>query len=115
MVAMDYADAGTEDKDEGAVKLLVGRERHTGHTFCHLVTCKGTGDERIVGKVMQSIAETGCTDVVLKTDGEPALIQVQEAVVGKRGHRAIPDNPPACETIPPTTIMHANAAMTHDE
>ena len=33
--------------------------------------------------------------MVLKTDGEPAIVQVQEAVIGKRQHPTVPENPPA--------------------
>eukprot|EP00974_Lingulodinium_polyedra_P071951 6963391-Lingulodinium_polyedra.AAC.1 len=53
------------------------------------------GDDRIVGKVIESIKETGNTKMILKTDGEPALAQVQEAIIAQRGHATIPENPPA--------------------
>ena len=87
-IAMDYCDIGDR-------KLLVGRENITGHIFCHLVKCKGTGDENIVNKVIKSINNTGNTKIVLKTDGEPAIIQVQEKVIAERQHPTVPKNPPA--------------------
>jgi hypothetical protein len=37
----------------------------------------------------------GRTDIILKGDGEPALVQVQEAVVNKRSGNTVPRNPPA--------------------
>ena len=94
-MAMDYAETGEKlDKSDGR-KLLCGRERWTRWTFCHLVTCKGLGDSRIVGKVTRSMAETGFTKMGLKGDGEPALVQVQEAVKIRRQHETILENPPA--------------------
>ena len=33
--------------------------------------------------------------MLLKTDGEPALIQVQDVVIDKRGSSTVPQNPPA--------------------
>ena len=40
--------------------------------------CKGLGDDRIVDKMMRSISDTGNSKIVLKNDGEPALVQVQD-------------------------------------
>ena len=66
-ISMDYAEIGNDQEEGEARKLLVGRDRQSKFTFCHLVKCKGTGDERIVKKVMESIRETGSTKMVLKT------------------------------------------------
>ncbi len=57
--------------------------------------CKGTGDDKITEKVIRSIEEMGHTDIELKTDGEPALVDVQNQTVQKRKQRTIPINPPA--------------------
>ena len=94
-VSMDYAEIGEEGTEGAARKLLVGKDHDTGHHFSHLVKCKGLGDERIVDKVIGSIKETGNTKIRLKTDGEPALVQVQERIAEKRGQATIPENPPA--------------------
>ena len=87
-VAMDYCEVG--DK-----KLLVGKENKTKSVFSHLCQCKGLGDERIVDKVMKSISDTGNTKIILKTDGEPALVQVQDKIISVRTQPTIPENPPA--------------------
>ena len=76
-------------------KLLIGRDRHTKFTFCHLVECKGTSDKHVVEKVLKSIAETGNTRMILKTDGESAIIQLQEEIAQKRKHETLIENPPA--------------------
>ena len=94
-VAMDYAETGEKLDKSDMRKLLIGRERWTKHTFGHLVGCKGLGDERIVNKVVKSMGETGFTKMTLKGDGEPALVQVQEAVKDNRQHETILENPPA--------------------
>ena len=52
-ISMDYAEIGNDQEEGEARKLLVGRDRQSKFTFCHLVKCKGTGDERIVKKVLQ--------------------------------------------------------------
>ena len=67
----------------GDMKFLVGRK------------CKGLGDDRLVDKIMRSISDTVNTKIVLKTDGESALVQVQERVISVRTHPTIPENPPA--------------------
>ena len=92
---MDYAEIGEEGTEGAARKLLVGKDHDTGHHFSHLVKCKGLGDECIVDKVIESIKETGNTNIRLKTDGEPALVQVQERIAEKRGQATIPEDPPA--------------------
>ena len=94
-MAMDYAETGEKADKSDERKLLCGRERWTKWTFCHLVTCKGLGDNRIVGKVARTMGETGFTKMELKGDGEPALVQVQEAVKVRRQQETIVTNPPA--------------------
>ena len=81
------SEVGNHQEEGEARKLLVGRDRQSKFTFCHLVKCKGTGDERIVKKVLQSIRETGNTKMVLKTDGELATVQLQEQIITEREHK----------------------------
>ena len=95
-VAMDYAEIGDEECErDQARKLLIGRAKPSGSIFAHLVSQKGLGDDKIVGKICNSLKEFGITSVGLKTDGEPALVQVQEAVISQRQHSTLPINPPA--------------------
>ena len=94
-ISIDYAEVGNGEEREDTRKLLVGHDRWTKTTFCHLVQCKGLGDTRISAKVRKSIDRTGNTDMTLKGDGEPALVQVMEDVKNKRSHRTMLDHPPA--------------------
>ena len=57
--------------------------------------CKGLGDDRIVDKTKRSISDTKNTKILLKSDGEPALLQVQDRVISVRTQPTIPQNPPA--------------------
>ena len=47
-ISIDYAEVGNGEDREDTRKLLVGRDRWTKTTFCHLVQCKGLGDTRII-------------------------------------------------------------------
>ena len=94
-VSMDYATIGDREDDVDARKIVVGKDRWTKSVFCHLVKCKGLGDGKIVDKIVKSVAEMGHTKIRVKTDGEPALVQVQDRVIEVRTHSATPDNPPA--------------------
>ena len=94
-VSMDYATIGDREDEADARKILVGKDRWTRSVFCHLVKCKGLGDGKIVDKIVKSVAEMGHTKIRLKTDGEPALVQVQGRVIEVRTHSTTPDNPPA--------------------
>ena len=44
---------------------------------------------------MRRISDTVNTKIVLKTDGEPALVQVQDRIISVRTQPTIPENPPA--------------------
>ena len=81
-------------KDKLVKKLLIGREDWSGHTFCHLVECKGLGDHHIVDKVLRSLQTTGRTRINSKTDGEPAIVQLQERIISQREQDTIAVNPP---------------------
>ena len=95
-VSIDYASLGTEeDEERGGVGILVGRDKWTQLTFCFYVECKGTGDKHIVNRVARSVGESGNVKAILKGDGEPALIQVQEAVKEARTQETVVKNPPA--------------------
>ena len=87
-VSMDYSSVGE-------MKLLVGRKDKSKHVFCHLCKCKGLGDDRIVDKIMRSISDTENTIIVLKTNGEPALVQVQNRIISVRTQPTFPEHSPA--------------------
>lgn len=59
----------------------------SGSTFVHIVQQKGVGDGWVVGQVVEDIEVLSYTDIVLKTDGEPALMQVAKQVEVARNHQ----------------------------
>ena len=47
----------------------------------HIVTCKGEGDQWVVDKLVEDIADWGLTDIVFQTDGESAIVKVMEMII----------------------------------
>ena len=72
----------------------MGRDRWTKAVCSFLVQCKGAGDCTMVDKVARWIDALGYRKVVLKTDGEPALVAVQEAIARARAHETMCQNLP---------------------
>ena len=93
-VCFDYATIRA-DTGTGAKTMIIGRDDWTKMTFAYPVTCKGLGDQHVVQRVMKAMDETGQTRMILKGDGEPSLVQVQEAVKATRGQETLLQNPPA--------------------
>ena len=46
-------------------------------------------------RICDHIGLWGHTELIIKGDGEPALVQVQEAIKDKWNHKTVPQNPPA--------------------
>ena len=62
----------------------------------HGMDTKGPTDEWIVQRIVQDIKELEGNDIVLKTDGEPAMVAVQRAVtILRKGMVTKPENPPS--------------------
>ena len=91
---MDYKTFGQEEKEDDKATLIIARDRETLQTFAHLCRCKGASDEWVVDKLVEDIASLGHTKVIVKTDGEPALV-VYESIKEKRKHPTLPKHPPA--------------------
>ena len=66
--------------------VLVSEDLATGGIRAHLVMAKGNGDPWIAGKIKDDIEEFGygVAPVRLKSDQEPAIVDVQRAVIAKR-------------------------------
>ena len=96
----DTVSSGAEngkERSEGTHKkrLLIGRDRWTKTVFAILGKRKGLGDETVVQKATRTIDAWGYRKMIIKTDGEPALVQVQKAIARARVHETICENPPA--------------------
>ena len=77
--------------------VLVSEDLATGGFRAHLVFAKGNGDPWIAGKIKDDIEEFGNVGALVrvKSDREPAIVEVQRAVIAKRGSaRTTPVNSP---------------------
>ena len=77
--------------------VLVSEDLATGGIRAHLVSAKGNGDPWIAGKIKDDIEEFGYGGALvrIKSDQEPAIVDVQRAVIAKRGSApTIPVNSP---------------------
>ena len=52
-------------------------------------------DEWLLKQIVRDIQELGRSDIIFKTDGEPAIVAVQNAVQAMRKASTVPRNPPA--------------------
>ena len=94
-LGMDYKTFGQEEKEDDKATLIIARDRETLQTFAQLCRCKGASDDWVVDKLVEDIASLGHTKVIVKTDGEPALVNVYESIKEKRNHPTLPKHPPA--------------------
>ena len=102
MISIDYKSFGecmealtNDGPAEEKIRAVVMRDHNTGMLAGHLIKCKGDSDEWLVKRLTSDIADWGRTDIILKTDGEPAIIGLQRAISEGRSHDTVPENPPA--------------------
>ena len=93
IVSMDYQDMNEESKKQQ--KVIIGKDEVSGSTFGHYVLCKGVGDEWAAKQIVKDIQELGYGDIILKTDGDPAIVALQNKMQSMRQAKTVPRNPPA--------------------
>ena len=93
-MAADYKSFG-HDEDDDKVTALIVKDETTGWVAAHRCDCKGASDSWVVDQVKDDIDAMGHTAIVLKTDGEPAIVQVQQRIKELRVHETIHQHPPA--------------------
>ena len=75
--------------------VLVSEDLAIGGIRAHLVSAKGNGDPWIAGKINIEEFGYGGALVLIRSDQEPAIVDVQRAVIDKRGNApTIPVNSP---------------------
>ena len=90
--------------------MLVSEDLATGGIRAHLVLAKGNGDPWTAGKTKDDIEEFGYggAPVRVKSDQEPAIVDVQRAVIAKRGSApTIPVSSPAGDSQPNGRVENA--------
>ena len=83
--SFDYCFMG--DSGEERITILVGRERSTGMSMATVVPAKGGSGQFAVLKVLKFIRLCGAeeSDIILKTDQEPAIEVLVKDIVKARG------------------------------
>ena len=89
--SMAKKDPGPEDV---VVKIIVAKDEDSGAVLAHRVTAKGSSDTWVINKLVKEFEEMGRKDIILKTDGEPAMISLQAALQAARTGRTVLENPP---------------------
>ena len=79
--------------DERSLIVLVLKEIRTKAIGAFMVPNKGC-DEWLVKTIVQFMASCGCGRSILKSDGEPAIVALQEAIVRSRQSETIVENSP---------------------
>ena len=71
-----YGDEVNEEDDKMFAVVMRGQE--TGMAG-YLAEAKGDWDKWVVDRLVSDLADWGLTDIILKTDGEPAILPLQKA------------------------------------
>ena len=99
-IAIDYQELKSKPKknpslEDKMIRIVVAKDEPTGVVFSYRVETKGTGDQWIIKRLVKDIEELGRRDIILKTDGEPAIVALQHAIATQRDGITKPENPPA--------------------
>ena len=80
VVSMDYGFMTEEgDGEEEVMPMLVMHDRDTKMKFAHIVPNKGV-HPYAVARVTKDLELLGHTELILKSDGEPAIVSLKQAV-----------------------------------
>ena len=86
-VSMDHKSFGEASTEEDKVTVIVLKDETTGCVAALVCDQRSAADKWVVrASVCDDIDLFGHRGVVLKGDGEPALVQVQSAIKEKRTH-----------------------------
>ena len=91
-VSIDYKSLGESAVEDDKVTAIVIRDNSTKTTFAHFCTQKGSGDDWIVKQLLADIDHLGHIDLILKGDGEPALVQLMREVRRRRVQPTLLEN-----------------------
>ena len=92
-IVFDYVFLATAD-DEETIPIQVARDRRTQMIFAHVVPRKGMISQHGADAMEKDIEKLGYKEIILKSDGEPAIKSVQEEVKRRRGDNTILENSP---------------------
>ena len=94
-VVMDYKTFGQEIDTDDKATAIVMRDKKTTTTYAHICETKGASDTYVLQQLVKDIEDLGHTKIILKGDGEPALVNLMEKNKQARSHPTIIQKPPA--------------------
>ena len=98
IISMDYEYLGKRgrqaEEELGGAPTIVMRCHRSKVTFAHVCKSKGASDTWVVKKLAKDIDSLGYGAVILRADGEPAIVQLQEAIKDNRTARTKCENSP---------------------
>ena len=86
----DYMFLGEKDT-EGTTPILTLKDDKQYSVFADVVPQKGAHDF-VTKQILEDIDTTGFTDIIFKTDNEPAIVAVRNEVKQNRSHKTVPEN-----------------------
>ena len=93
-IAMDCKDFGEAEDSEDKIKRIIFMDEESGCMAAHVVEQKGSADQWAVQCILDDIRMFGHTDIIMKCEDEPALVQVQREIVDKGSAGSVHQNPP---------------------
>ena len=109
-VVIDYAFMGQEG-DESTMPILVVKDCRTRRIFCHSVPCKGIAHEYPVRQLVNDLYLLGYKRLILKSDGEPAILALKAEVKEKIKIDVLCEEPSVGESQSNGEIENANRLM----
>merc|ERR1712240_171121 len=90
-IVFDYVFLASAEDDE-TIPVQVARDRRTQMLFAHVMPRKGMVCHHGADAMEKDIAKLGYQEIILKSDGEPAIKAVQEEVKRRRTANTILEN-----------------------
>ena len=126
-VCMDYLFMTEKDRKDGSNPMLVMEDEMTKEKYARAVGQKGLGTEGEMDWLIRDMSDelkswghgggdAGHIILKLKSDGEPAIVAVREALARYHGGKVVPECPPRgesqthggrAEQIPHQGLLHA--------
>ena len=92
MVRID--DEKKVDEDKTVIKIAAMKEKKTGSRFAHMAQVKGGSDDYVAEAITEDIDTMGGTEVILKTDQEPAMVDLAKTIQVLRKLETVLENSP---------------------
>ena len=97
-ICADYCEIGDDEKDKNDKQFcFVAQDKWSKAMHADLADAKGDGDAQVAKGFKKFITSTGYKKFELKTDGEPALLEVASKAKKLSEADVILRNPPPCD------------------